>query len=147
MKPFKFGFIIGRFQHIHRGHERMINFGLDVCEDLLVLVGSAQEEGTERNPFNVFDRIKLIREIYGDKLMVGHISDLTHENDVTHEWGRHVLNTVTQWATIYGINKKPDVTIYGNDENRASWYAPEDVRYLAQLVIPRADPGAGRGSR
>lgn len=138
-KPFKYGFIIGRFNHIHIGHERMINFGLSVCEELLVLVGSSQEKGTERNPFDVFDRISLIRDVYGDKIKVGHIPDLTHENDISHEWGRHVLDTVNQWSAIYGINKLPDVTIYGNDENRAGWYNPDDISRLAQLVIPRAE--------
>jgi bifunctional NMN adenylyltransferase/nudix hydrolase len=139
MKPFQFGFILGRFNHIHIGHERMINFGLDVCEELLVLVGSSQEKGTERNPFDVYDRIDLIRQVYGDRVKVGYISDYTNENDICFEWGAHVLKTVDQWAKVYGIKGKPDVTIFGNDEERALWYDPADIQYLAQLVIPRAN--------
>jgi bifunctional NMN adenylyltransferase/nudix hydrolase len=138
-KPFRFGFIIGRFNHIHIGHERMINFGLDVCDDLLVLIGSSQEKGTERNPFDVFDRAELIRNVYGDRIKVGYISDYSTENDICVEWGDHVLRTVGQWSTLYGINRMPDVTIYGNDENRAAWYEPSSIQYMAQLVIPRAN--------
>jgi nicotinamide-nucleotide adenylyltransferase len=112
---------------------------LSVCDELLVLVGSSQEKGTERNPFDVFDRINVIRDVYENKIKVGYIPDLTHEDDISYEWGRHVLDTVNQWSTIYGINMLPDVTIYGNDENRAGWYNPDHISRLAQLVIPRAE--------
>lgn len=137
-KPFKFGFIIGRFNHIHQGHERMINYGMELCENLLVLVGSAQEKGTVRNPFDVYKRIDAIRKIYGHSINVGYIDDLTDENDINYEWGRYVLNTVQRWASIYGIEGTPDVTIYGNDEDRQGWYDPADIEFMAQLVVPRA---------
>lgn len=139
MKSFKFGYIIGRFNHIHIGHERMINYGLEVCQDLLVLVGSSQEKETLRNPFDVMFRIDAIRKIYGDRIKVGYISDLTHEDDINYEWGRHVLDTVAHWARVYGIESPPDVTIYGNDENRVGWYDPNDIDKLAQLIVPRAN--------
>lgn len=137
-KPFKFGFIIGRFNHVHKGHERMIDYGMSMCENLLVLVGSSQEKGTVRNPFDAMVRIDAIRKIYGNRLNVGYIDDLTHESDISPEWGRYVLSTVERWARIYGIEGSPDVTIFGNDEDRAGWYDPADIEFMAQLIVPRA---------
>ena len=34
----KCGMIVGRFQHIHKGHEKLINIALDKCERVLVFV-------------------------------------------------------------------------------------------------------------
>jgi len=136
-KPFKFGFIVGRFNHIHKGHESLINKGLEMCENLLVLVGSSQESGTERNPFSVEARMQMIREIYGNSVMVGFLPDTTHEDDISYEWGRYVLKNVKLWASVYGIQNQPDVMIYGNDEERSEWYDPEDVKTIIQVVVPR----------
>jgi bifunctional NMN adenylyltransferase/nudix hydrolase len=139
MKPFKFGFIVGRFHHIHIGHEKLIDFGLKMCDQLLVMVGSSQESGTLRNPFDVIYRIELIRKVYGNNLKIGYLPDLTNENDITYEWGKFVLQHVRQWAVIHGIEGQPDVTIYGNDENRANWYDPNDIKNMSQLIVPRAE--------
>lgn len=44
MKVFNTGIIVGRFQHIHNGHEKIINIGRSLCETLLIFVGSAGEK-------------------------------------------------------------------------------------------------------
>jgi len=41
---FNYGLIVGRFQHIHIGHEKLINIGLKLCDKLLVFIGSANQE-------------------------------------------------------------------------------------------------------
>lgn len=53
MKVYDTGLICGRFQTFHKGHERLVDTGLLLCDRLLILIGSAQECGTERNPFNI----------------------------------------------------------------------------------------------
>ena len=47
------GLIIGHFQTFHKGHQSLVDTGLQLCDRLLILVGSAQESGTERNPFDI----------------------------------------------------------------------------------------------
>lgn len=44
MKVFNTGIIVGRFQHIHNGHEKIINIGRSLCDTLLIFVGSAGEK-------------------------------------------------------------------------------------------------------
>lgn len=136
-KPFKFGFIVGRFNHIHKGHESLINKGRELCENLLILVGSSQESGTLRNPFAVEERMRLIKQVYGENVYVGFLPDTTNENDITHDWGRYVLDQVGLWGAVHNIQYPPDVMIYGNDEDRAGWYAPEDIWNITQVVVPR----------
>ena len=67
MKPYDVGLVCGRFQTFHKGHEKLVDTGLLLCDRLLILIGSAQESGTERNPFNINTRTKILREIYGDR--------------------------------------------------------------------------------
>lgn len=84
MKPYDVGLVCGRFQTFHKGHEKLVDTGLLLCDRLLILIGSAQESGTERNPFNINTRTKILREIYGDRpeIMIYALSDMTDENDV-----------------------------------------------------------------
>ena len=81
MKPYDVGLVCGRFQTFHKGHEKLVDTGLLLCDRLLILIGSAQEYGTERNPFNINTRTKILKEIYGDRLeiMIYALSDMTDE--------------------------------------------------------------------
>lgn len=84
MKPYDVGLICGRFQTFHIGHESLVETGIKLCDRVLILIGSAQECGTERNPFNINTRTKMLRCIYGDNanILIYGISDLTNENEI-----------------------------------------------------------------
>ncbi len=96
-KPYDVGFICGRFQTFHKGHEKLVETGLMLCDRLLIFIGSSQEDGTERNPFNITTREKMLKEIYGDSdnIMIYGLPDLTDENDIRPEWGSYLLKKST----------------------------------------------------
>jgi len=135
MKKYDVGLLVGRFNVFHIGHKSLADLALTMCDRLLILVGSAQESGTLRNPFAIETRIKMIKEIYpNDNVIVKGLLDLTNENDISVEWGRYLLNNV------YNIIKKlPNVMIYGNDESRSGWFAPEDIKDVMEIVVPRSE--------
>lgn len=134
LKPYDIGLICGRFQTFHKGHEKLIDTGLLLCDRLLILIGSAQECGTERNPFNINTRTKMLKEVYGDSpnIMIYGLSDMTDENDIRPEWGRYLLDNVDRY-----IYKNPDIMIYGNDESRSSWFDKKDLKNTTELIINR----------
>ena len=136
MKPYDVGLICGRFQTFHKGHEKLVETGLLLCDRLLVLVGSAQECGTERNPLNINTRTKMLKAIYGDdpNIMIYGLPDLTNENDIRPEWGRYLLDNADRY-----IYKNPELMIYGNDESRSAWFAKEDLKYTTELIINRSE--------
>ncbi|AJY76257.1 adenylyltransferase/cytidyltransferase family protein [Paenibacillus beijingensis] len=136
VKPFRFGFVLGRFQHVHAGHEWMIDAALGVCDHVLVLVGSAQLHGTERNPFTADYRIELLRRLYGESVHIAPLADYTHEGDHSHHWGRYLLQSVRDFARKNDL-PEPDLMIYGRDEEREQWFAEEDAAGLGRLIIPR----------
>ena len=133
-KPHDSGLIVGRFHTIHAGHEKLFNVGLTLCDRLLILVGSAQECGTERNPFNIETRMNMIKAIYGnsDRIIIRALSDLTNENDITPDWGRYLLDNVQRY-----IYKKPEIMIYGNDEARSRWFDVEDIKDTSEYIVNR----------
>ena len=134
-KPYDCGLLVGRFQTFHKGHQKLVETGLRLCDRLVILVGSSQECGTERNPLNIQTRIDMIRTVYPvDEIMLYSMADLTDENDVRPEWGRYVLENVRRY-----IYKAPELMIYGNDEARSRWFDPEDIKHTSELIVNRAE--------
>lgn len=52
--------ILGRFQPPHAGHLHAIRQAADAYDEVLVLVGSAQESYTTANPFTAGERIEML---------------------------------------------------------------------------------------
>ena len=136
IKPYDVGLICGRFQTFHKGHEKLVDTGLMLCDRLLILIGSAQECGTERNPLNINTRTKMLKEIYGDNpnIMIYGLADMTDEDDIRPEWGRYLLDNVDRY-----IYKNPEVMIYGNDESRSQWFDKKDLANTTEMIINRAE--------
>lgn len=134
LKPYDCGLICGRFQTFHIGHESLVETGLKLCDRVLILIGSAQESGTERNPYDVSTRLDMLQAIYGDggNIMMHGLADLTNENDIRPEWGRYLLDNVDRY-----LYKAPELMIYGNDESRSRWFDPEDIRDTSEFIVNR----------
>lgn len=139
---FKLGFVLGRFQMLHLDHENMIRKALSVCDRVLLMVGSSTESGTVRNPFNLHTRMNLIRRVFDEeikdgKLLICHTDDMTHEEDHSYEWGDFLLRKIEMWKSHYAITENVDCFIYGNDEERSSWFDPTTINGISHLVIAR----------
>ena len=136
MKPYDVGLICGRFQTFHKGHEKLVDTGLKLCDRLLILIGSSQECGTERNPLNINTRTKMLKAIYGDSpnIMIYGLADMTNESDICPEWGRYLLDNAERY-----VYKNPEVMIYGNDESRSSWFDKKDLKNTTELIINREE--------
>lgn len=131
---YKNALIVGRFNTFHKGHESLVEKALEIAENVHIFVGSAQEQGTLRNPLPAVLRRFLINEIYKEQknIKIYELNDLTNENDITPEWGKYLIKTVTK-----KIGKKPDLMIFGNDESRNNWFAEEDN--LPSVVLSREE--------
>ena len=133
-KSYKLGLVLGRFNHIHCGHVEIINQSMKLCEKTLVLIGSAQESGTIRNPFKLETRKKALKKIYNDEnIIIGELKDYTNENDISPQWGRYILENVEK---DYGWI--PDLMVYGKDESRKGWFSEEDSQRFSELIVARS---------
>lgn len=137
-KPYRYGFILGRFQPLHIGHERMIDAALDVCDKVLVLVGSAQLRGTVRNPLDIELRVRLLRKVYGNQVEVAPLTDYSHEGDHSYAWGMYLLHAAKQYGIDRGFPEL-DLMIAGDDEERGQWFPEEAVAGIHQLEVSRTE--------
>lgn len=134
-KLYELGLVLGRFGHEHLDHENLINTSITLCEKTLILVGSAQEFGTLRNPFDIDTRISIIKDIHPlteDTLIIRGINDLKNEfnNDVS--WGKFVKSEVERH-----MGKFADLIIYGNDPIKRTWFDQNDILNTSELFVPR----------
>lgn len=137
MKVFNTGIIVGRFQPIHKGHEKIINIGLSLCNKVIILVGSSQESGTIRNPFDFEFRKQMITDIFKNKIELGRIviaklNDLTNEKDLTPKWGIYVLGKIENEYKL-----KPNCIIYGKDKNIRKCFTFEDTEKMTEIFVDR----------
>lgn len=133
MEKKKRAMLTGRLAIIHNGHEQLIDISEQLSEELLIFVGSAQEQGTVRNPFSANTRIKMIKAIYPqDNIIVRPLNDLTHEDDITVEWGKYLLR-----KSIEVFNDKPQLMVYGNDEARSNWFDKQDIKDMTEIIVSR----------
>jgi len=135
MKTYNTGLIVGRFQMIHKGHTEMIRRALDVCETVVIFIGSAQESGTVKNPFNYLTREYAIRAIFTDeansgRLKICRLPDIgVGNNDI---WGRYVLGA---YDAIF--HSQPDLYITGCEKERTSWFTNDMAPNMDELRISR----------
>ena len=113
MFKYKHGFCIVRCQPFHIGHDRLIKKMMEECEFGTVLIGSAQESGTEKNPLPYFVRKKMIQNVWRkneayNRLRIAGVKDLPNV-----PWNVNVLETIKkERADIVA----PDVMYVGDDK-------------------------------
>src|SRR5690625_3305376 len=124
---FEFGIIVGRFQHIHIGHEKLINIGLKLCRKLLVFIGSANQTTSQRNTYTYEYRKSLIEIIYKEeisngKLIIAPLDDWKDCTILSPKWGEYALNKATEILGDY-----PSCIIYGKDKDIFKCFAKDTV--------------------
>lgn len=130
-KAFSLGIIVGRFQGIHSGHEKMIGAALSVCGEVGVLVGSSQESGTVKNPFTYETRRQMLERIFGDRIKIYPLPDAGLGNCAA--WGDYVVSNVVERFGRY-----PDLSVSGKEERRAGWLEGELGESVAELYVPKS---------
>lgn len=132
-KIFELGLVLGRFQTFHKGHKQLIDVTRNLCKKTLILIGSAQESGTSRNPFKLEIRKEMISQIYAQNdVSICALDDMTNEDDICFEWGSYILENVEKM-----IGRLPDLMVYGKDESRKGWFSDEDSKKFSELMIAR----------
>ena len=136
----KYGYIIGRFSPVTKGHEKLIEYALTKVDVLLILVGSADKKNTFRNPFSIETRMRLLTKIYkkeieNKQIILAPLNDLTEETDIQGgKWGKYLIQNVEKILKI-----KPDYSIYGEEESRKYWFNKEDVINIEDIILKRTE--------
>ena len=118
-KKYRCGFYIGRFQPYHKGHHSIVEAMKEQCEHIIIGLGSAQEEGTERNPFGTALRTKMIYDSNYSNYNIRVIPIYDRPGPANdYRWGDYVMHQVKEATGIV-----PDVIFEGEEVERESWFA------------------------
>ena len=131
MIKYKVGLYIGRFQPYHLGHHSIIKKMAQECEVVIIAVGSAQESGTEHNPFSYEMRRSMIQHsidrIADDYRIVG-VPD--RENPAEDpSWTQYLLKYVYDSTGLM-----PEAIYQGDDQVREHWYDGVNIKVE---IVPR----------
>ena len=123
MFKYKHGFCIIRCQPFHIGHDRLIKKMMEECEYGTVLIGSAQESGTQNNPLPYFTRKKMIQNVWRKHEAYSRLRIIGIKDSTTMPWNLHVLETIKKEQSDLPI---PDIIYVGNKKEYT--YFKNDIK-------------------
>lgn len=102
------GLFVGRFQPLHLGHVRAIEWALSDggVDELVIVIGSAQESHTLRNPFTAGERVEMLlrglREhgIGRDRVLIVPVQDIA----MNFVWVRYLEMLLPRFGVVFTRN-------------------------------------------
>ena len=88
-KKYQSGLAVMRAQPPHIGHEKLIRRMLSECDKITIILGSVQEQGTERNPYSYTQRKAMLQKIFSKE-----------ENARLKILGIFDINNPTEWSSF-----------------------------------------------
>lgn len=107
---------IGRFQPLHNAHVEIIRKAAELANKVIIVVGSANQPRTFKNPFSYAEREYLIQDTYkfGTNLIVASNYDTIYNDD---SWAVRVQNIVAKHTT-----EDSKIAIIGHKKDESSFY-------------------------
>lgn len=113
---------IGRFQPFHVGHEGVMRQALAQTERLIVLLGSANQSRTLKNPFTVLERQNMILSVFSaeerQKIVILAIDDVGDDA----RWVALVKQTVMQYLQGHALSDAAKIGVVGHFKDQSSYY-------------------------
>ncbi len=97
------GLYIGRFQPFHLGHRAVLKKILEEVDEVVVVVGSAQESHAPQNPFTAGERLDMIYGALRDMRSRSYVIPL-QDVDRNAIWVSHVVSMAPRFDLVYSNN-------------------------------------------
>lgn len=99
------GLFIGRFQPLHLGHVKVINFAMARCDTLILGIGSAQYSHTLENPFTAGERFEMLLSVFDKKVEAKKLFILPIPDVHNHNlWVSHVESLLPAFDMVFASN-------------------------------------------
>jgi len=125
-KQYDLAVVIGRFQPLHNGHERNIHIARELADNVLVLVGSAFQPRTPKNPFTYEERKSLIYNVFlkntyqlNPAFNIQPLRDYLYEDT---KWVAQVQQEIGNALIQNNLPNNAKVCIVGHDKDESTWY-------------------------
>lgn len=114
---------IGRFQPFHLGHKTVIDEALRRARHVIILIGSAKEARSIRNPFTWEERAAMIKDAYSAEEQARiHPTPLLDLPYAEQSWIRNVQMSVQGIACQYQVTGEKRVGLIGHSKDHTSYY-------------------------
>lgn len=124
-KTFEFLVFIGRFQPLHVGHLAVIHQALEQADKVILLIGSAWQPRSVRNPWSYAEREAMVRacvsEADAGRLLIAPLMDIPYNDEA---WVRNVQATVHGLVTAHHgqPHRRPRIGLIGHSKDHSSFY-------------------------
>jgi len=124
-KKFDFLIFIGRFQPFHSGHLKVVEKAFEQSEKVIMLIGSAHQPRSVRNPWLFQERDEMIRSCLSEnesqRLITAPLMDVTYNDEL---WVKNVQSTINGLVTAHFAtpHKHPKVGLIGHSKDHSSYY-------------------------
>lgn len=123
---------IGRFQPVHNAHVAIIREAVKLTSDLLIIIGSANQPRTYKNPWSAMERKMMLMNVL-DKMDLGtcrvHIEFETDSLYNDNAWAARVQSTVSKYRCLGG-----STGIIGHKKDESSFYLDMFPQWETELV-------------
>ena len=122
MFKYNHGFIVSRFQPFHNGHKSLVDKMLKESKYSTIILGSAQESRTQKNPFTAEERINMIKNVYGNMKNVNifNVDDIPDDK----KWYSYIMQKLEEKSKKFG---KPEAFYCGGVEE-GSWFDKGELK-------------------
>ena len=100
------GLMLGRFQPLHKGHLALTKQILSECDELLIIIGSAQFNFIDKDPFSAGERVLMIHEALkeaGVDLSRCYIIPVANDEN-NARWLAYIRSMVPPFDVLYSGN-------------------------------------------
>lgn len=106
MKKYKVGLFIGRFQPFHLGHLSALRQGLEICEKVKIVVGSANCNFDLNNPLTIEERMEIVEKVLEEEKLTGKIEDIEILDDIFNNivWMENITKLAGKFEVVIGNN-------------------------------------------
>ncbi|MDR3078848.1 MAG: adenylyltransferase/cytidyltransferase family protein [Rickettsiales bacterium] len=119
--PYSHGFLVARFQPLHNGHRSLVDRMLRETKYSTLILGSAQESRTAKNPFNLEERLEMLHNVYGERenMIIFALNNIPDDS----AWYGFVMENIRKNCPSFG---KPEAFYCGGSEE-GSWFDRGEV--------------------
>lgn len=122
-REFDYLIFIGRFQPFHKGHAGVVQAALERADRLIVLLGSAQQARTPKNPFTDDERRVMITQVMGENAPRLRLDTLCDRMYQPNRWLADVQEKVAAIVRADGLDPATArVGIVGREKDASSYY-------------------------
>jgi len=137
------GLMLGRFQPFHNGHLALTKQILSECNELVIIIGSAQFNFIEKDPFSAGERVLMIHEAFKESgIYLSSFYIIPVANDENNaRWLAYLRSTVPPFDVLYSGNDFVKYLARSQDSNieikepvfaEVNEYNGTNIRHLMQ---------------